>query len=289
MTHATFVDCSFLDNRCDAKGGAMYNDFDCSPTLVSCLFAGNVAHKGGGMANDGRSSPVLTNCTFTRNHATAMYGALYSGTGPTNVPNAPVVTNCIFWADTADSGPAEIGDWHDGLTAVTYSCMEGGHAGEGNIDADPRFVEPAHGASAWARVAMRRHRARRRAPPADRDGNPRFDDAGCPVGPFRPRSALPAEARTCPSHPMEADFQAPVDRGAYERQERSVDPHAPPRRLRERGEQERPSDASSWATAFTDLQEALALAYLGRRCRSGWPRACTVPPRTATAAARSAC
>jgi hypothetical protein len=105
QTHATFVRCSFLDSTCDAKGGAMYNDFDSSPTLVSCLIAGNLAHKGGGVANDGRWSPVITNCTFSRNQATAMYGALYSGTGPTNVPNAPVVTNCIFWSDTAGAGP----------------------------------------------------------------------------------------------------------------------------------------------------------------------------------------
>ncbi len=74
----------------------MYNDFDCSPELVSCLFARNEAMKGGALANDGRSNPTITNCTFARNHARDMYGALYSGTGPTNVPNVPVVTNSIF-------------------------------------------------------------------------------------------------------------------------------------------------------------------------------------------------
>jgi predicted outer membrane repeat protein len=263
MTHATFVDCSFVDNRCDAKGGAMYNDFDCSPTLVSCLFAGNVADKGGGMANDGRSSPVLTNCTFTRNHATAMYGALYNGTGPTNVPNAPVVANCIFWADTADSGPAEIGDWHDCLTAVTYSCVEGGHAGEGNIDADPRFVDPGHGdfrLGPGSPCVDNGHGGA--APPADRDGNARFDDAGCPAGPFARVPHFPPGAHL-PEPSMEAGFQAPVDMGAYERQERSADPVAPRVVFVNVENREGPWDGRSWATAFTDLQEALRVAYLG--------------------------
>ena len=263
MTHAAFVACSFLDNRCDGKGGAIYNDFDCSPTLENCLFAGNVAHTGGGMANDGRSSPVLTNCTFARNHATAMYGALYSGTGPTNVPNAPVATNCIFWGDTADAGPAEIGDWHDCLTAVTYSCVQGGHAGEGNIDADPLFVDPDRGdfrLGPGSPCVDAGHGGA--APPTDRDGNARFDDEGCPTGPFARVPHFPPGAHL-PEPSMEADFQAPVDMGAYERQERSADPDAPRVVFVNAANREGPWDGRSWATAFTDLQEALGAAYLG--------------------------
>jgi predicted outer membrane repeat protein len=263
MTHPAFVDCSFLHNHSAAKGGAMYNDFDCSPTLMSCLFAGNVAHKGGAMANDGRSSPVITNCTFTRNHATAAYGALYSGTGPANVPNAPVVTNCIIWGDTADAGPAEIGDWHDCGTAVTYSCVEGGHAGEGNVDADPRFVDPDRGdfrLGAGSPCVDRAHGGA--ASPTDRDGAGRYDDRGCPTGPFARVPHFPPGAHL-PEPSLDAGLQPPVDMGAYERQEPSVDPEAP-RVVFVNGRNTRgPWDGRSWATAFTGLQEALGLAYLG--------------------------
>ena len=263
MTHPAFVACSFLDNRCDAKGGGMYNDFDCSPTLVTCLFAGNVADKGGGMANDGRSSPVLTNCTFAGNHATSMYGALYSGTGPTNVPNAPVGVNCIFWGNTAESGPAEIGDWHDCRTTLTFSCVEGGWEGEGNIAADPLFADPAAGdyrLGPGSPCVDAGHGGA--APPTDRAGNARHDDRGCPSGPYACVPYFPPGAHL-PEPSMDAPFQAPVDMGAFERQEDSEDADMTRVVHVAAANTAGPWDGRSWATAFADLQEALAVAYRG--------------------------
>ncbi len=47
------------------------------------------------------------------------------------VTNRPVITNCILWAN---------GDDLVGCSA-TYSCIEDGDPGEGNISDDPLFVE----------------------------------------------------------------------------------------------------------------------------------------------------
>jgi hypothetical protein len=47
----------------------------------------------------------------------------------------PIVTNCIFWGDE----PNEITNANASSPTVTYSDVQGGWPGEGNIDADPCF------------------------------------------------------------------------------------------------------------------------------------------------------
>ncbi len=279
MTHPTFIDCTFIDNTCDGKGGGMYNDFNCSPTLISCVFAQNTAMKGGGMANDGLSAPLLTNCTFTQNHARDMYGGLYNGTGPTNTGNNPIVSNCIFWGNTAHSGPKEIGRWHGCVPVVTYSCVEGGYDGEGNINADPLFVNPAGGDFHLGAASPCIDAANGAvAPVTDRDGNPRYDDKGWPTGPLA-RVPLMEKDTPPPVPSTAAEFPPPADMGAYERQTDSI-----------RGEPvqvvyvnatnvDGPWDGNSWATAYCNLQVALTDAYT--RAKEVWVAAGTYKP-TAT-------
>ena len=125
--------CTLVGNSADS-GGAVRNDSS-SPTLLNVIFSGNSAHRGGGIHND-ISSPVLTNCTFEGNSAD-WGGGMYSNDG-----SMPVLTNCILWADT----PQEIYN-SDGTSVpvVTYSDIQGGYAGRGNIDAEPLFADPDSG------------------------------------------------------------------------------------------------------------------------------------------------
>ncbi len=51
-----------------------------------------------------------------------------------------MLTNCILWGDTPD----EIYIF-SGTPVVTYSDVQGGWAGESNIDADPLFADPDNG------------------------------------------------------------------------------------------------------------------------------------------------
>jgi thioredoxin len=53
----------------------------------------------------------------------------------------PTVANCILWGNAPD----QITTFGSLEANVTYSDVQGGHAGEGNIDADPLFVDAANG------------------------------------------------------------------------------------------------------------------------------------------------
>ncbi|MBN1361422.1 MAG: right-handed parallel beta-helix repeat-containing protein [Sedimentisphaerales bacterium] len=66
---------------------------------------------------------TVTNCTIVENAGDGIWGG------------KPTVTNSILW----NNGGVEItGD----VVVVTYSDVQGGHPGTGNIDADPEFVQP---------------------------------------------------------------------------------------------------------------------------------------------------
>ena len=50
-----------------------------------------------------------------------------------------MIMNCILWGDHATIGPEIYNSW-GGSSVVTYSDVQGGWSGEGNIDADPQFI-----------------------------------------------------------------------------------------------------------------------------------------------------
>ena len=107
-----------------------------SPTLTNVTFSGNQAGStGGGMLNINESSPTLTNVTFAGNEATN------SGGGVENINSSLTLVNCIVWGNAALADP-QIRSAGPSVPHVRHSLVEGGHAGEGNIDADPLFVDP---------------------------------------------------------------------------------------------------------------------------------------------------
>jgi hypothetical protein len=141
-------DCSFIGN--DVAGMTSSDTFNES-AVCRCIFTGNAigmayrdqnervnglyvtdclfTHNGNGMEYYGfpeyPETNLVTNCTFSRNDVAAVH----------NDQSLLVLTNCILWSNADGSivgTPA----------AVTYSDVEGGYVGEGNIDADPLFVNP---------------------------------------------------------------------------------------------------------------------------------------------------
>ena len=86
------------------------------------------------MFNQGTMAPRITNCSFIGNSAGERGGVMY------NYPNCiPTVMNCILWNNTAPIG-AQI-DYYLQGPIVKYSDVQGGWTGEGNINADPSYVQ----------------------------------------------------------------------------------------------------------------------------------------------------
>jgi len=129
----TVTNCTFTGNSAVTYGGGMSNFDHSSPTVTNCTFSGNTANRGGGMSNDNNSSPTVTNCTFSGNSAG------WDGGGTFNYYSSPTLANCILWGNAAPTGP-QIHNYGTSSATVSYSDVQGGWPGIGNINADPRFV-----------------------------------------------------------------------------------------------------------------------------------------------------
>lgn len=139
-TEARLINCSFFDNGASDFGGAIHTGtryVEC----INCIFDTNGAGGGGAVSNPGgfnSGSAILTNCTFVGNVATGgSGGAIYDdafGGGST-------LTNCVVWNNVPDQIFAGMA----GGTSVTYSYVEGGWPGTGNIDDEDPLLCDADG------------------------------------------------------------------------------------------------------------------------------------------------
>lgn len=120
-------------NAAGENGGAVVC-LNSSPTIVNCLFRNNTAERGAAVFSLD-AAPTITNCTIVANTAALAGGGVFASGSP-----APTVTNCILWSN----GPEQIA-WDGDAPVVTFSDIQGGYAGEGNISADPMFVNAAGG------------------------------------------------------------------------------------------------------------------------------------------------
>jgi len=130
---ATIIYCTFTGNSAQ-WGGGIFNGEDPASTVANCIFAGNEGRLGGGGLNNWMSNPTVTNCSFGANIAAGAGGGLRDAASSTTV------TNCIFWGNVGSSSAQIVGS-----PEVTYSCVQGGISGVGNMDTDPHFADPQNG------------------------------------------------------------------------------------------------------------------------------------------------
>jgi len=138
-------DCTIVDN---AYGGIKLWD-EANPTVTNCDIVGNGtgiemwAHRGGRFVD--HSYVTACNCVIAGSRQNGIWGGIPTLENCTIADNQacgiasvrPYVTNSIIYFNNA--GGANLVTESPAIT-VTYSDIQGGWPGEGNIDADPLFV-----------------------------------------------------------------------------------------------------------------------------------------------------
>ncbi|MBL7152805.1 MAG: right-handed parallel beta-helix repeat-containing protein [Phycisphaerae bacterium] len=128
--------CLIADNSVLWRGGGL-NATDGNLSIANCVIAHNSAASsnggGGGLFFTG-GTQTITNCSIANNSTKLTGGAILCDT------STPIIVNSIFWGNTASS----LANMHPG-TLVSYSNVQGGYSGTGNIGADPLFIDPGVG------------------------------------------------------------------------------------------------------------------------------------------------
>lgn len=124
-----FTTCIFRANYANL-GGGIYATEGASCEFANCLVTCNESVKFGGGALCQDASPSFLNCTFAHNRA------IYGGGIECTLNSDLTVYASILWANIPDAiNPS------DSQPVITYSDIQGGFPGAGNLAIDPLFVE----------------------------------------------------------------------------------------------------------------------------------------------------
>lgn len=124
---------SVVSGNSASFGGGLYTDNGGTLNVINSVISGNSCTlNGGGILNSATAN--VMNSTISGN-----YAPFFDGLGGIYSTGTLTVTNSIVWGNSA----FEIGDFGGVVTGtVTYSTVEGGYTGTGNLDVDPLFVNP---------------------------------------------------------------------------------------------------------------------------------------------------
>ena len=174
----TISNCSIIGNTAISFGGRISCFDNSNPIIENVVIESNISYYAGGIQCAVNSSPIISNCLITNNIATNIGAGISC-----YVNSSPEIINCTISENIASVGGGGIGCkdnsnpilfnsvlWNDSTQeiffnqegnpnaiTVSYSDIQGGEAGietndngevfwlEGNIDADPLFVDPENG------------------------------------------------------------------------------------------------------------------------------------------------
>lgn len=193
-----------------------------SPRFTNCIIAGNSYLYAYGSAINGiNSSPVLNHCTIYGNKSKNGSALKFQGS------SQPVITNCILLNPGPEISASNI--------QISYSCLQGGWNGIGNIDCPPQLVDPEHGDFHLLDGSPCIGRATDTVDLAtDFEGNPRPQGEGPDMGAYEaPAGYIQGSTTVTPSR-------------------RYVSKQAP-----------QGGDGSSWENAFSSIMDAIDQSWDG--------------------------
>lgn len=207
----TITNCMFSGNSANKKGGGMQAWY-WTARLTNCVFVGNIAEEGGGMYSE-RGDGLIVNCTFSQNEASLRGGGMRN-----RDPVCPYLTNCILWGDTPDEisgGPPDI----------TYSDVQGGWSGIGNIDEDPLFMDAYDNLRLLAGSPCIDAGDNSAVPVVtDLDGNPRIVNGIVDMGAYEAALLDPVElVLVLMQNVIDLDLQQGIENGLVSKLEAAID------------------------------------------------------------------
>jgi hypothetical protein len=143
-----------MDDTTDYYGGGIYVYNDCNGLVENNLIQNNRANYGGGGINCSINSGILAKNNLVFNNSAQHYGGglfiepLPQGVSPTFINNNIIsnYTDFSYQGIYALNTPAIMKNciiWENGISGtvlISYSCIQNGYPGSGNIDSDPLFV-----------------------------------------------------------------------------------------------------------------------------------------------------
>jgi len=151
----TIINCTISGNSVNGEWGASGGGISClrnSPEIINCDIRANAASWQGGGIYCGNSNPKISNCNIIANVGRWNGGGIFCERSSPKISNSniidnlsaygsgfyfgnssPKISNCIVWGNRIIVGP------YVSIT-VTYSDIQGGYPGEGNVNANPRLA-----------------------------------------------------------------------------------------------------------------------------------------------------
>lgn len=127
------INCVFTANKA-GQGGAIFVFGDgAAPFISDCVVSDNLGiDNGGGILNGFSSGATIQHCTISRNASTG------EGAGVFNMLSHPLIVNTVIWGNSG-LAPTGISDLI-ATPVVSYSLVQDGHIGTGNLNTDALFA-----------------------------------------------------------------------------------------------------------------------------------------------------